>query len=133
MIRFGLSPSNLTGCHIASQPNDAIGQKAVARLVVFVVLLVATIGIGFTTATLAPTDHPVVLALTPLVLFWGLILAFFPSYYVFPAPDVSAREALPVTVIAVAGWVALEALFGVYADRVTTTGRFSTPSARSSS
>lgn len=95
-------------------------------LVVFVVILIATVGVGISTAILATVDHPAVVALTPLVLFVGLAIAFFPVYYVFPEPDVSAREALPGTVIAAAGWVVLEALFGIYADLVNTVGTYDT-------
>ncbi|QLK27387.1 YihY/virulence factor BrkB family protein [Natrinema zhouii] len=95
-------------------------------LVVFVVILIATVGVGISTAILATVDHPVVVALTPLVLFFGLAVAFFPVYYVFPEPDVSVREALPGTVIAAAGWVVLEALFGIYADLVNTVGTYDT-------
>ncbi|MDS0475324.1 YihY/virulence factor BrkB family protein [Natrinema sp. 1APR25-10V2] len=105
---------------------NRLREKLVDGGVVFVVILLATVGVGFATAVLASIDHPVVLALTPLVLFVGLTVAFFPVYYVFPSPDVSSREALPGTVIAAAGWVVLEAVFGIYADLVNTVGTFDT-------
>jgi membrane protein len=106
--------------------SSGLREKLVDGLVVFVVILLATVGVGFATAILATVEHPLVLAVTPLVLFCGLVVAFFPVYYVFPAPNVSAREALPGTVIAAAGWVVLEAVFGVYADLVNTVGTFDT-------
>ncbi len=105
---------------------SSLREKLVDGGVIFVVILLATVGVGFATAVLASIDHPVVLALIPLVLFVGLVVAFFPVYYVFPSPDVSAREALPGTVIAAAGWVVLEAVFGIYADLVNTVGTFDT-------
>ncbi|QCS41509.1 YihY/virulence factor BrkB family protein [Natrinema versiforme] len=104
----------------------SVSGKFVDGIVVFLAIVIATTGVSFATATLATVDHPVVVAVTPLVLFCGLVVAFFPIYYVFPEPDVSAREALPGTLIAAAGWVVLEALFGVYADLVNTVGTFDT-------
>jgi len=44
----------------------------------------------------------------------GLSVAFFPIYYAFPNADVSLSEVVPGVVVAAAGWVALEWLFGVY-------------------
>ncbi|MGQ3411140.1 YihY/virulence factor BrkB family protein [Natrinema sp. LN54] len=104
----------------------SVSGKFVDGIVVFLAIVIATTGVSFATATLATVNHPVVVAVTPLVLFCGLVVAFFPIYYVFPEPDVSAREALPGTLIAAAGWVVLEALFGVYADLVNTVGTFDT-------
>ncbi|WP_255681842.1 YihY/virulence factor BrkB family protein [Natrinema sp. SYSU A 869] len=100
--------------------------KFVDGIVVFLAIVIATTGVSFATATLAIVAHPAVVAVTPLVLFCGLVVAFFPMYYVFPEPDVSAREALPGSLIAAAGWVILEALFGIYADLVNTVGTFDT-------
>ncbi|WP_226480421.1 YihY/virulence factor BrkB family protein [Natrinema amylolyticum] len=104
----------------------SVSGKFADGIVVFLAIVIATTGVSFATATLATVNHPVVVAVTPLVLFCGLVVAFFPIYYVFPEPDVSAREALPGTLIAAAGWVVLEALFGVYADLVNTVGTFDT-------
>ncbi|WP_408957391.1 YihY/virulence factor BrkB family protein [Natrinema sp. 74] len=106
--------------------DSGIRANVVDSLVAFVVILLATVGVGFATAVLATINHPIALILTPLVLFFGLVVAFFPIYYVFPAPEVSAREALPGTVIAAAGWVVLEAVFGAYAELVNTVGTFDT-------
>ena len=101
-------------------------RKLIDGVVVFLVILIATVGAGFAAAVLAALDHPVVEALTPFVLFVGLAIAFFPMYYVFPDPDVSVREVLPGTLIAAAGWVALEAVFTVYAALVNTVGTYET-------
>lgn len=107
------------------------GRSSIARklrdgAVVFLAILVATVGAGFATTILAVIDHPAVEALTPFALFVGLSVAFFPMYYVFPAADVTIREAVPGTVIAAAGWVVLESVFGIYADLVGTVGTYAT-------
>ena len=105
---------------------NSFSEKLVDGAVVAVAILVATVGAGFGATTLAAIDHPVIALLTPVTLFVGLAIAFFPMYYVFPDPDVSVREALPGTAIAAAGWVVLETVFGIYADLVNTVGTFET-------
>ncbi|RKD97423.1 YihY/virulence factor BrkB family protein [Halopiger aswanensis] len=105
---------------------DSVARKAIDSVVVFVAILIATVGAGFGATTLAAIDHIVVEVLTPFALFFGLLAAFFPMYYVFPNVDVSAREVLPGTIVAAAGWVALEAVFGVYAGLVDTVGTYET-------
>ena len=105
---------------------SSFAGKLLDGAVVFAVILIATVGAGFGATTLAAVDHPVVELLTPFALFVGLTVGFFPMYYVFPDPDVSVREALPGTVIAAAGWVVLETVFGIYADLVNTVGTFET-------
>jgi YihY family inner membrane protein len=54
-----------------------------------------------------------------LVLLVSLTAVFVPLYYVFPDCDVSVREALPGAAAAAAGWVLLNAGFGVYASNAT--------------
>ncbi|MEM4781883.1 MAG: YihY/virulence factor BrkB family protein [Halalkalicoccus sp.] len=49
-----------------------------------------------------------------LLLVCGLLVAFFPLYYVFPDVDVSAREALPGALVAALGWTLLQSLFQLY-------------------
>ncbi|WP_226039258.1 YihY/virulence factor BrkB family protein [Natrinema sp. DC36] len=105
---------------------SSLREQLVDGLVVAVAITIATVGTSLATATLAAVDHPVVIGLTPIVLFGGLVVSFFPVYYVFPDLDVSAREALPGTVIAAAGWVVLEIIFGIYADLVDTVGTYDT-------
>ena len=105
---------------------SSFAGKLLDAAVVFAVILIATVGAGFGATTLAAVDHPVVELLTPLALFVALTIGFFPMYYVFPDPDVSVREALPGTLIAAAGWVVLETVFGIYADLVNTVGTFET-------
>lgn len=54
-------------------------------------------------------------AVSWLVLIGGLVGVFVPLYYVMPPVSVSIREILPGTATAVAGWLALQALFQLYA------------------
>ena len=51
-----------------------------------------------------------------LVLVVVLVATFFPLYYVIPNVEMSAREALPGTGVAVVGWLGFHLLFQVYAD-----------------
>jgi membrane protein len=53
-------------------------------------------------------------AVATLVSIFGLTLAFFPMFYVFPDEDVSVREVLPGTLLAATGWELLEAGFQHY-------------------
>lgn len=110
---------------------DGDGRSSVLEtvfdgIIVFTVILIATVGAGFVTATLGRIDRAIVRALTPFALFFGLAVAFFPIYYLFPDPDVTVREVLPGTAVAAAGWVLLEALFGVYVSLVDTIGTYET-------
>ena len=86
------------------------------------VLVAASIGLG---ATLMVVTAGVVAALNldPLfgltsVLALPIVLAvvFFPLYYLLPYPEVTAREVLPGTIFAAAGWTLLQAGFQVYAS-----------------
>ncbi len=54
-----------------------------------------------------------------LLLVCGLLVAFFPLYYVFPNADVTVREALPGAIVAAVGWALLEWLFQLYASITT--------------
>jgi membrane protein len=64
-------------------------------------------------------DVPYLDALTPLLLVAGLVLVFFPLYYVFPDVEMSVREALPGAVVAAVGWAILESLFQFYVSITT--------------
>lgn len=61
-------------------------------------------------------------ALLPFLLALGLVVAFFPIYYVFPDVDVSAREILPGVVVAAVGWALLQGLFQIYVAHSTAGG-----------
>ena len=57
---------------------------------------------------------PFVGVLAPLVLVVGLVLAFFPMYYLFPDRDLTWRQVAPGVVFAAVGWAVLQSLFQVY-------------------
>lgn len=46
-----------------------------------------------------------------------LPVVFFPLYYVFPAEDVTVREAVPGAVFAGVSWTLLGTIFGIYASQ----------------
>lgn len=94
--------------------------RVIDGLVVFGAIALATVGAGFGAALLAIWEHPVLEAINPLVLVVGLMVAFFPIYYIFPEPDIGVREALPGTAVAAVGWAVMEVLFGVYVDLANT-------------
>jgi len=52
--------------------------------------------------------------LTPVALLAGLVVAFYPIYYVFPDADLGVRDVLPGVVVAAVGWGALQGLFQLY-------------------
>ena len=52
--------------------------------------------------------------LTPVALLAGLVVAFYPIYYVFPDADVGVRGVLPGVLVAAVGWGALQGLFQLY-------------------
>ena len=71
--------------------------------------LVGALEVGI---VLAPV--PVLQFVGPLLVLPALIAAFFPLYYVFPAVDVTVREALPGTLFSAIGWLVLSRSFGIY-------------------
>lgn len=79
--------------------------------------------VGITVAITLTVLSSAALAIAP-VPFAGLIstvgivvvlpLVFFPLYYVFPAKDVTVREAIPGAIFAGVGWTALSVGYGIY-------------------
>lgn len=92
-------------------------RDAVVGLFAIAIALVVAAAAGVV-AALFP-HVPYLEAFSPLLLIAGLVLVFFPLYYVFPDVDVSAREALPGTVVAAVGWAVLETLFHFYVSVTT--------------
>jgi membrane protein len=88
-------------------------RDGVVVLAALVVAVVATVGVSAVFAVFADTV-PLLGLLAPLVLVAGLVLAFFPMYYVFPDADLEWRDVLPGTVFAAVGWAAFQSLFQVY-------------------
>ncbi|WP_435153052.1 YihY/virulence factor BrkB family protein [Haladaptatus sp. DFWS20] len=75
--------------------------------------IIATVAVSAVFSAFSNTV-PYLGLLTPLVLVGGLILAFFPMYYLFPDVELDWKHVLPGTVFAAVGWAALQALFQVY-------------------
>lgn len=86
-----------------------------------VVLLTIGLALGLMIAVGTVIGRPDVVsvpyldAVSWLVLIGGLVGVFVPLYYVMPPASVSVREILPGTATAVVGWLALQALFQLYA------------------
>ncbi|MFC6764702.1 YihY/virulence factor BrkB family protein [Natrinema soli] len=57
---------------------------------------------------------PLIGLIVPIVLVVGLIIAFFPMYYLFPTINVEPRDVLPGTLVGALGWTILQVLFQVY-------------------
>lgn len=91
---------------LLDQLRDAIVVVSAVGLAVGVTVVVSAVPVVFGVSLVG--------VLGPVGLFVLLPLVFFPLYYVFPARDVTVREALPGTVLAAAGWALLGTLFGVY-------------------
>ncbi|MDS0283051.1 YihY/virulence factor BrkB family protein [Haloarcula onubensis] len=85
-------------------------------LVVLVALSLALVAmVGSSVVLGALTDQiPYSQWLTPVALLAGLVVAFYPIYYVFPDADLGVRDVLPGVVLAAVGWGALQGLFQVY-------------------
>jgi len=88
-------------------------RDGVVVLVALLVAVVATVGATVAFAALS-ADVPYAGLVTPLVLVAGLVVAFFPMFYVFPDADVHVRDVLPGVTFAAVGWAAFQALFQVY-------------------
>lgn len=82
-------------------------------LVAVVVAILATVAVTAAFATLAGVI-PFVGLLTPVVLVFGLIVAFFPMYYRFPDTDVQWKHVLPGVAFAAVGWAVFQSLFQAY-------------------
>lgn len=86
-------------------------------------LLAIALALFAAAATAAATalfpDLPYLRLLNPLFLVIGLIIVFFPLYYVFPDVEVSVREAIPGTLVAAVGWALLQSLFQLYVSITT--------------
>lgn len=82
---------------------------------VFATLFVALVLLGVVGVFLPlrlPGDETL---LGPLVLFVALVVVFLPTFVVFPAADVGAREALPGVVFAAGAWSLSALAFQAYA------------------
>ncbi|WP_458209319.1 YihY/virulence factor BrkB family protein [Haladaptatus sp. NG-SE-30] len=90
------------------------GVVLVTMAVAFVLMVVVNIP-----TELFSIPVPVDEFLSQLELFAGLVLAFFPMYYILPPVSLSIREALPGTFVAAGGWLVLQVGFQLYAGVAT--------------
>lgn len=104
-----------SGIYETDEQNSIVDQliDGVVVLVSLVVSIGATIAVSIVIDRLAD-QVPYLSDLSPVVLFLGLVLAFFPMYYRFPDVELGWRDALPGTIFAAVGWAILQALFQVY-------------------
>ena len=99
-----------------STENNTLVDKFRDGLVVLVALvlgLVAMVGSSIVLGGLADRI-PFSGFLTPIALLGGLVVAFYPIYYVFPDAELGVRDVLPGVVVAAVGWGALQGLFQLY-------------------
>ena len=82
-------------------------------LLALAVALVAMVGSSIVLGALTQSI-PFSEWVTPIALLAGLMVAFFPIYYIFPDVEVDARDVLPGVVVAAVGWGALQGLFQLY-------------------
>jgi len=96
--------------------SNSLVDKFRDGLVVFVALVLALVAMIASSIVLGGlvAQIPYSQALTPVALIAGLVIAFYPIYYVFPDADVGYRDVLPGTVVAAVGWGAMQGLFQVY-------------------
>ncbi|WP_101297239.1 YihY/virulence factor BrkB family protein [Halegenticoccus soli] len=100
-----------------SDADNALTDQLRDGLVVLVALTVAIAAIVVASAAFAAFQSlPFLDWLNPLLLVFGLSVAFFPLYYVFPDVDLSPREVVPGVVLAAVGWAVLQGLFQAYLE-----------------
>lgn len=87
-----------------------------ALVVVIALAVAATVAILFGSIITIPNELPFSGVLDGLVAILGLMVAFFPVYYVFPDIDASVQEVVPGVLVAAIGWAGLEWLFHLYAS-----------------
>ncbi|MFP8955259.1 YihY/virulence factor BrkB family protein [Natrialbaceae archaeon A-CW3] len=91
-------------------PGSIVNTSLITVTVLLAVALVGTIGVALSVVV----DGTWWALLSPFVLFGLLVVAFFPTYYLFPEADVTAREVLPGTVFAAVTWTILAIGFRFY-------------------
>ncbi|KYH27504.1 hypothetical protein HAPAU_01720 [Halalkalicoccus paucihalophilus] len=88
-------------------------------VVLFAVVLTLVAAVGTVAAFTLLPDFRFSGAIDMLLLVCGLLIAFYPLYYVFPNVDVTPREVLPGAVFAAVGWTLLQSLFQFYVSVTT--------------
>lgn len=99
-----------------TDPSDGILDQVTDAVVGLGAVGAAVAAVGVVGVLLARTGVTVPDVVGPVALIAVLSLVFFPLYYLFPDSDVSARAALPGTVLGATSWALLGTVFGVYAE-----------------
>lgn len=94
-----------------------VGQVKDGLVVLATVGLAAVlmIGLGVVLGQAARIGIPFIGVLGYVALIVGLVAIFLPLYYVMPPVEMTAREALPGTIVAAVGWLVLQVGFQIYA------------------
>lgn len=116
-LGFDIAFAQIYGTEPAEQPIRTRVRDGLVVLFAFVLALVAAVG-TVAAFSLLP-DFSFSGAVDSLLLVCGLLVAFYPLYYVFPNVDVTSREVLPGAVLAAVGWALLQSLFQVYVSVTT--------------
>ncbi|KTG10654.1 ribonuclease BN [Haloprofundus marisrubri] len=91
-----------------------VGQLKKSLLMLVTLTLGIIAMVGATSVVAFFSFVPYVRLVVPLLLVVGLVVAFFPMYYLFPDLDVGPRDVLPGTIVGAVGWAILQVLFQVY-------------------
>lgn len=98
-----------------TESKNSLPDQLRDALVVLFALLVGVVGMVLVNAAFGAYQQlPFVGVLGPIVLLFGLCIAFFPLFYVFPDTDHEPREVIPGLLVAAVGWAALQAVFQIY-------------------
>ncbi|MCT9097227.1 YihY/virulence factor BrkB family protein [Haloarchaeobius sp. HME9146] len=93
-----------------------VGQLKKSLLMLATLTLGIVAMVGATSVVAFFSFVPFIGLVVPLVLVGGLVVAFFPMYYLFPDVETEPRDVLPGTLVAAVGWTLLQVLFQVYAS-----------------
>ncbi|MDS0294925.1 YihY/virulence factor BrkB family protein [Halogeometricum luteum] len=91
-----------------------VGQLKKSVLVLLTLTLGVIAMVGATSVVAFFSFVPFIGLVVPLLLVVGLIVAFFPMYYLFPDIDVEPRAVLPGVLVGAVGWALLQVLFQLY-------------------
>ncbi|MFC4552996.1 MULTISPECIES: YihY/virulence factor BrkB family protein [Halorussus] len=97
-----------------AKENSLREQLRDGAVVLFALVLAVGVVVAAAAAFALVPNLPLAGLLNPLLLVAGLILAFFPVYYVFPDVDLTPREVAPGLLFATVGWAVLQWLFQIY-------------------
>ena len=103
-----------------SQAETAIRRRVTNGVVaLFAIILVIVAAVATVAAFTLFPDFSYSGVVDSLLLLTGLLVAFFPIYYVFPNVEITPKEALPGAVFAAIGWIVLQWLFQLYVSITT--------------